>query len=42
MVRDDEVERLAIERAIAYEHARGWVVESVAQNNRGFDSRTHR
>ena len=37
MVRDDEVERLAVETVIAYEHARGWVVESVEQDNRGFD-----
>ncbi len=37
MVRDDEVERLAVETVIACEHSRGWVVESVEQDNRGFD-----
>jgi len=37
MVRDDEIERLAVEAVIAYENARGWVVESVEKDNRGFD-----
>ncbi|MFH1743040.1 MAG: helicase-related protein [bacterium] len=37
MVRDDEVERIAVEAAIAYEEARGWQVESVEDQNRGFD-----
>ena len=37
MVRDDEIERIAVEAAIAYEEARGWQVESVEQENRGFD-----
>lgn len=37
MVRDDEIERRAIKAVIAYEHARGWVVESVEKDNRGFD-----
>jgi len=37
MVRDDEVERLAIRFAIAHEEARGWRVESVEKDNRGFD-----
>ncbi len=37
MVRDDEIERLAVESVIAYENARGWVVESVEKDNRGFD-----
>ena len=37
MVRDDEIERIAVEAAIAHERARGWVVESVESENRGFD-----
>lgn len=37
MVRDEEIERRAVEAAIAFENARGWVVESVEQDNRGFD-----
>jgi superfamily II DNA or RNA helicase len=37
MVRDDEVERIAVREAIRHEEARGWVVESVEQDNRGFD-----
>ena len=37
MVRDDEVERLAVAAVIAHERARGWEVESVESENRGFD-----
>lgn len=37
MVRDEEIERLAVEAVIAHEIARGWVVESVEKDNRGFD-----
>ncbi len=37
MVRDDEIERIAVRAAIAHEEARGWVVESVESENRGFD-----
>ena len=37
MVRDEEIERLAVAEAIRHEEARGWVVESVEQDNRGFD-----
>ena len=37
MVRDEEVERTAIAAAMAFERARGWVVESVESENRGFD-----
>ena len=37
MVRDEEIERIAIEAATAHEEARGWVVESVESENRGFD-----
>lgn len=37
MVRDEEIERLAIQYAIRYEEARGWRVENVESENRGFD-----
>jgi superfamily II DNA or RNA helicase len=37
MVRDDEVEKLAVKVATEYEEARGFVVESVESENRGFD-----
>ena len=37
MVRDDEIERIAVEVVIAHEEARGWQVESVEKENRGFD-----
>ena len=37
MVRDDEIERIGVETAIAHENARGWQVESVERENRGFD-----
>jgi len=37
MVRDEEVERIAVETAIRHEEARGWQVESVEDQNRGFD-----
>jgi len=37
MVRDDEIERTAVQAVIAYEEARGWKVESVEKDNRGFD-----
>ncbi|MBI4706265.1 MAG: DUF3883 domain-containing protein [Deltaproteobacteria bacterium] len=37
MVRDDQVERTAVELAMRHEQERGWVVESVEQENRGFD-----
>ena len=37
MVRDDEIEQIAVRLAIAHEEARGWVVESVESANRGFD-----
>jgi hypothetical protein len=37
MVRDDEIERIAVEEATKYEEARGWKVESVESENRGFD-----
>ncbi|CAN5882732.1 helicase-related protein [soil metagenome] len=37
MVRDEEIERIAVEAAIAYEESRGWQVVSVEAENRGFD-----
>src|SRR5690606_30787369 len=37
MVRDDEIERIAVRIAMEHERARGWVVESVEDENRGFD-----
>jgi hypothetical protein len=37
MVRDDEVERIAVEAVIAHENAHGYEVESVEKDNRGFD-----
>ncbi|MDA1277053.1 MAG: hypothetical protein O2960_23810 [Verrucomicrobia bacterium] len=37
MVRDEEIERVAIRQAIAHEETRGWRVESVEADNRGFD-----
>ncbi len=37
MVEDADIERIAVEEAMRYERARGWVVESVESENRGFD-----
>ncbi len=37
MVRDDEIERIAVDVATRYEETRGWQVESVEKENRGFD-----
>jgi hypothetical protein len=37
MVRDEEVERIAVQEAIRYETERGWQVQSVEAENRGFD-----
>ena len=37
MVRDEEIERIAVRVAIAHEEAEGRIVESVEQDNRGFD-----
>jgi hypothetical protein len=37
MVRDEEIESIAVREAIKHEEARGWVVESVESENRGFD-----
>ncbi|TAL70494.1 MAG: DUF3883 domain-containing protein [Bacteroidetes bacterium] len=37
MVRDDEIEKFAIDFVIKYEEQRGWEVKSVEKENRGFD-----
>jgi superfamily II DNA or RNA helicase len=37
LVRDDEIERIAVDAVIAHERGRGWEVESVEKDNRGFD-----
>ena len=37
MVRDPEIERLAVAEAMKYERERGWVPESVELENRGYD-----
>jgi superfamily II DNA or RNA helicase len=37
MVSDHEIEQIAVEAVMAYERARGWQVESVESENRGFD-----
>jgi len=37
MVRDEEIEHLAVQAVIAHEEARGWKVESVEKDNKGFD-----
>jgi superfamily II DNA or RNA helicase len=36
-VRDEEIERIAVDAVTAMERARGWEVESVETENRGFD-----
>lgn len=37
MVRDEEVEKIAVRTAVRHEEERGWVVTSVEADNRGFD-----
>jgi len=37
MVRDEEVERIAMEEAMRYERERGWLPEDVSAEDRGFD-----
>lgn len=37
MVRDDEIEKIAVRIVTGHEQARGWVVESVETENRGYD-----
>lgn len=37
MVQDGEIEKMAVQAVIAHEESRGWKVESVEADNRGFD-----
>jgi hypothetical protein len=37
MVRDEEIEQIAVQAVITHEQARGWQVVSVEKDNRGFD-----
>ncbi len=37
MVRDEEIERIAVQEVIRHETERGWATESVEKDNRGFD-----
>lgn len=37
MVRDDEIEKIAVDAVRKFEESKGWVVESVEKENRGFD-----
>ncbi|RJX26495.1 MAG: DUF3883 domain-containing protein [Dethiobacter sp.] len=37
VVRDDEIEKIAVQTAMDYERARSWQPESVEKENRGFD-----
>jgi len=37
MVRDDEIERIAVQEVIKLEESRGWKVQSVEKEDRGFD-----
>jgi superfamily II DNA or RNA helicase len=37
MVRDEEIERIAVQEVIRHEVERGWLIESVEKDNRGFD-----
>jgi len=37
MVRDEEVERIAMAEAVRYERKRGWLPEDVSKQDRGFD-----
>ena len=37
MVRDEQIERIAVREAVAHEERLGWVVESVETENRGYD-----
>jgi SNF2 family DNA or RNA helicase len=37
LVRDEEIERIAVNEAIRYEESQGWIVESVETENKGFD-----
>ncbi|MFQ5455308.1 MAG: helicase-related protein [Nitrospirota bacterium] len=37
MIRDDEIEKIAVKKVTEYEESKGWKVESVEKENRGFD-----
>jgi len=37
MVRDEEIEKLAVQKVTEAEEAKGWIVKSVEKENRGFD-----
>ncbi len=37
MIRDDEIEKIAVQKVTEYEESQGWKVESVEKENRGFD-----
>lgn len=37
MVRDEEIERIAMGEAMRYERERGWIPEDVSAEDRGFD-----
>ncbi len=37
MVRDEEIEKIAVDAVRKFEESKGWVVESVEKENRGFD-----
>ena len=37
MVRDEEIEKIAVQVATQFEESQGWVVESVESENRGYD-----
>jgi len=37
IVRDEEIEKIAVHKVKEYEESQGWVVESVEKENRGFD-----
>ena len=37
MIRDEEIERIAMEEAMRYERERGWIPEDVSAEDRGFD-----
>lgn len=41
LVRDEQIERIAIAEAIRYEQARGWMVTSVEAEDKGFDLVSH-
>jgi len=37
MIADEAIEKIAMEKAMAYERERGWEPEDVSKENRGFD-----